>query len=62
MEEALNNLYDDLEREAYCLDTHTYLFKEANQVIRRHFEKNFTKPKPRGKKLLLGLKFPFKVR
>jgi len=34
----LENLFNDLEKNAYNID-HYYEFKEANQIIRKHFER-----------------------
>jgi len=41
-EEQLNELFDDLEANAYIHEYHTYHYKETNQIIRKHFEKLFT--------------------
>jgi len=38
-EEDLKALYDDLEKNAYNAEYHYYYVKEANQAIRRHFNK-----------------------
>ena len=36
---ALNKLYNDLEKNSYYSIYHVYTYKEANQIIRKHFEK-----------------------
>lgn len=35
----LQNLFDDLQMNAYNSDYHTYYYKDANQIIRKHFER-----------------------
>lgn len=37
-EERLKALFDELERDAYNAEYHNYYYKEANQIIRKHFE------------------------
>lgn len=34
----LNDLFDDLQKNAYNAEYHNYYYKEANQIIRKHFE------------------------
>lgn len=56
----LKDLYDDLEKNAYDINYHTYYCKYANQIIRKHFERlqqqDSTKPEVEpevaGKKVL----------
>lgn len=38
IEEKLNCLYNDLQKNAYSSDYHNYFYKETNQAIRKHFE------------------------
>lgn len=35
----LEMLFEELEENAYDIDTHSYYYKEANQIIRKYFEK-----------------------
>jgi alpha-ketoglutarate-dependent taurine dioxygenase len=35
----LKDLFDDLEMNAYNRDYHTYYYKDANQIVRKHFER-----------------------
>jgi hypothetical protein len=37
-QERLKALFDELERDAYNAEYHNYYYKEANQIIRKHFE------------------------
>ncbi|TRZ80537.1 hypothetical protein D4R86_04255 [bacterium] len=37
----LMDLFDDLQKNAYNAEYHNYHFKEANQIIRKHFEARF---------------------
>jgi hypothetical protein len=37
-EENLKKIYDELYENAYDIDFHGYHYKEANQIIRKHFE------------------------
>ena len=39
MEEKLNEIFDELQKEAYNAEYHTYDYKLTNQIIRKHFEK-----------------------
>ena len=39
MEENLNKIFDELQEQAYNVEYHTYDYKLANQIIRKHFEK-----------------------
>ena len=39
MEEKLSKIFDELQKEAYDIEYHTYDYKLANQIIRKHFEK-----------------------
>ncbi|MFH2030973.1 MAG: hypothetical protein ABIJ40_10210 [Bacteroidota bacterium] len=39
MEEKLNKIFDELQKEAYNAEYHTYDYKLTNQIIRKHFEK-----------------------
>lgn len=39
MEEKLNKIFDELQKEAYNAEYHAYDYKSANQIIRKHFEK-----------------------
>lgn len=39
MEERLNEIFNELQKEAYNIDYHTYDYKTTNQIIRKHFEK-----------------------
>jgi hypothetical protein len=34
----LTDLFDDLEKNAYNAEYHNYNYKQANQIIRKHFE------------------------
>lgn len=34
----LQDLFNDLQMNAYNKDYHTYYYKDANQIIRKHFE------------------------
>lgn len=38
VEKKLNDLFNDLRHNAYFVDYHAYYYKEANQIIRKHFE------------------------
>ena len=42
----LNDLFDDLQNNAYNVEYHNYYYKEANQIIRKHFEAHFNKDIP----------------
>lgn len=35
----LKKIFDELESDAYNIDSHTYNYKITNQIVRRHFEK-----------------------
>lgn len=35
----LQGLFDELDKNAYNRDYHTYYYKDANQIIRKHFER-----------------------
>ena len=37
-DELLEQLFDKLKSRAYTIDTHSYYYKECNQVIREFFE------------------------
>jgi len=38
IEFALTDLFNDLQKNAYNFEYHNYHYKEANQIIRKHFE------------------------
>jgi len=40
-DERLKQIYDELEKEAYNVEEHTYDYKITNQIIRSNFEKLF---------------------
>lgn len=44
--EILDAIFDELHREAYNKDFHSYDFKRTNQVIRKHFEALQSTPSP----------------
>lgn len=49
IEDYLNMIFNDLQKNAYDYDFHGYHFKEANQLIRKYFEayaQQFQKPLP----------------
>jgi len=38
IEDYLNEIFNDLQENAYDLDFHGYHYKQANQIIRKYFE------------------------
>ena len=40
-EQALQELFNDLENNAYNSEYHNFYYKEASQIIRKHFEQLF---------------------
>jgi hypothetical protein len=38
VEEKLNEIFNELQKEAYNLEYHNYDYKLTNQIIRKHFE------------------------
>ena len=54
-EERLKALFDELERDAYNAEYHNYYYKEANQIIRKHFEQSL--PPAEGAEAFLITKF-----
>ena len=38
LDKRLQDLFDELEKDAYNQTTHNYYYKEANQTIRKHVE------------------------
>lgn len=47
-EQALLELFDDLEKNAYNSEYHNFYYKEAKQIIRKHFEQSHPHVKPQG--------------
>jgi len=41
VKDELEEIFDELERDAYNVKYHTYDYKITNQIVRKHFEKLF---------------------
>ena len=59
-EDKLQHLYNDLQNNAYNVEFHNYHYKEANQILRKHFER-IAPPQGIKNKIFRAIKWVVKI-